>query len=86
MLKADPGAPRAATMIVAVLIAVILGASLWYLARPQPLIGRARLTRPVPISPPALGCRVERQRFVAFDEARFSGGSELTIDGGVTTL
>src|SRR5262245_64255672 len=37
-LKADPGAPRAATIIVAVSIAVILGVSLWYLARSQPLI------------------------------------------------
>jgi HlyD family secretion protein len=46
-LKADPGAPRAATIIVAVSIAVILGVSLWYLARPQPLIvqGEADATR-----------------------------------------
>ena len=46
-LKTDPGAPRAATVIVAVSIAVILVVSLWYLARPQPLIvqGEADATR-----------------------------------------
>lgn len=45
--KTNPGAPRAATIIVAVSIAVILVVSLWYLARPQPLIvqGEADATR-----------------------------------------
>jgi HlyD family secretion protein len=46
-VKTNPGAPRAATIIVAVSIAVILVVSLWYLARPQPLIvqGEADATR-----------------------------------------
>ena len=46
-MKSNPGAPRAATIIVAASIAVILGVSLWYLARPQPLIvqGEADATR-----------------------------------------
>ena len=45
-LKTNPGA-RAATVIVAASIAVILVVSLWYLARPQPLIvqGEADATR-----------------------------------------
>ena len=46
-VKTNPGAPRAATIIVAVSIVVILLVSLWYLARPQPLIvqGEADATR-----------------------------------------
>src|SRR5215510_11071388 len=46
-LKTNPGAPRAATIIVAVSIAFILGVTLWYLARAQPLIvqGEADATR-----------------------------------------
>jgi HlyD family secretion protein len=45
--KTNLGAPRAATIIVAVSIAVILVVTLWYLARPQPLIvqGEADATR-----------------------------------------
>lgn len=46
-IRTNAGVPRAATIIVAVSIAVILGVSLWYLARPQPLIvqGEADATR-----------------------------------------
>ena len=46
-MTAKASAPRAATIIVAVSIAVILGLTIWYLARPQPLIvqGEADATR-----------------------------------------
>jgi HlyD family secretion protein len=46
-VKTNPGAPRAATIIVAASIAFILAVTLWYLVRPQPLIvqGEADATR-----------------------------------------